>query len=116
MWPSSLSTLLDTRVAFGYPLGPNLDQMGRVFRGGRGRALASTMHSYDSRHDMIDPAIYGPQASTSVVTVLIYLSAPGEGGETIFPLQSSMALKPLNELRSNIVIADLRMLPGVETR
>lgn len=48
---------------------------------------------YDSHHDVFDPAVYGPQPAARVATVLIYLRAPEEGGETIFPLEGVDGLK-----------------------
>jgi prolyl 4-hydroxylase len=47
---------------------------------------------YDAHHDVFDPDTYGPQASNRVATMLIYLSAPVEGGETIFPLEGKDGL------------------------
>lgn len=39
---------------------------------------------YDSHYDTFDPKEYGPQPSQRIATVLVYLSAPEEGGETVF--------------------------------
>lgn len=53
-----------------------------------------TQH-YDSHYDVFDPESYGPQASQRMATVLIYLSAPEEGGETVFPLEGEHGLDRL---------------------
>jgi len=42
------------------------------------------LQHYDSHMDTFDPKIFGPQPSQRVATVLIYLSEPEEGGETVF--------------------------------
>ncbi|KAJ9525337.1 hypothetical protein QJQ45_003294 [Haematococcus lacustris] len=42
------------------------------------------MQHYDSHMDSFDPKDFGPQPSQRIATVLIYLSAPEEGGETVF--------------------------------
>lgn len=48
---------------------------------------------YDSHHDVFDPAIYGPERSSRIVTALIYLAAHEGGGETIFPFEGVNGLK-----------------------
>lgn len=45
-----------------------------------------TQH-YDAHHDYFQESMYGPQKSNRMATVLVYLDAPDEGGETIFPLE-----------------------------
>lgn len=47
---------------------------------------ALTEH-YDSHYDRFDPKEYGTQPSNRIATVITYLEAPEEGGETIFPLE-----------------------------
>jgi prolyl 4-hydroxylase len=42
---------------------------------------------YDSHHDVFRSEEYGKQRSNRIATMLIYLEAPDEGGETIFPLE-----------------------------
>ena len=50
-----------------------------------------TQH-YDSHYDVFDPESYGPQPSQRMATVLLYLSAPEEGGETVFPFEGEHGL------------------------
>ena len=42
---------------------------------------------YDAHHDVFRATEYGHQSSNRIATVLVYLAAPEEGGETIFPLE-----------------------------
>ena len=53
---------------------------------------------YDSHYDVFDPEQYGVQKSNRVATVLIYLEAPEEGGETIFPLEGENGLKNIGRI------------------
>lgn len=53
-----------------------------------------TQH-YDSHYDVFDPESYGPQPSQRMATVLLYLSAPEEGGETVFPFEGEHGLDRL---------------------
>lgn len=42
---------------------------------------------YDAHHDVFRSTEYGKQSSNRIATVLVYLEAPEEGGETIFPAE-----------------------------
>jgi prolyl 4-hydroxylase len=42
---------------------------------------------YDAHHDLFRPEEYGKQNSQRIATVLVYLEAPEDGGQTIFPLE-----------------------------
>ncbi|KAL6762869.1 hypothetical protein V8C86DRAFT_2508092 [Haematococcus lacustris] len=60
----------------------------------------STQH-YDSHMDAFDPKEYGPQASQRIASFLVYLTAPEEGGETIFKRQGwAHGDKPISDYRS----------------
>ncbi|GFH21335.1 predicted protein [Haematococcus lacustris] len=60
----------------------------------------STQH-YDSHMDAFDPKEYGPQTSQRIASFLVYLTAPEEGGETIFKRQGwAHGDKPISDYRS----------------
>jgi prolyl 4-hydroxylase len=50
---------------------------------------------YHPHHDVFKPSEYGQQDSNRIATVLVYLEAPTEGGETIFPAEGRQGLKNL---------------------
>ncbi|XP_022763487.1 probable prolyl 4-hydroxylase 9 isoform X2 [Durio zibethinus] len=45
---------------------------------------------YDSHYDAFNPSEYGPQSSQRVASFLLYLSDVEEGGETMFPFETSL--------------------------
>ncbi|KAL3140676.1 hypothetical protein ABBQ32_005240 [Trebouxia sp. C0010 RCD-2024] len=69
-----------------------------------------TQH-YSSHYDVFDPESYGPQSSQRMATVLIYLSAPEEGGETVFPLEGEHGLDRLPTIDYSSCSQGLRYKP-----
>jgi prolyl 4-hydroxylase len=46
-----------------------------------------TGQRYLAHHDVFRSEDYGPQKSNRIATMITYLEAPEEGGETIFPAE-----------------------------
>jgi prolyl 4-hydroxylase len=56
---------------------------------------------YLPHHDVFQEAQYGKQSSNRIATMITYLDAPDEGGETIFPAEGRSGFSKMANLDYN---------------